>query len=104
MDNMKDFNEVKLIGTIERLQSVETKTGKPMASWLLRVQSNKFKCLAFGNLAETVLRCSEGERIGVAGSGSISNWKDNDGQWHNDFQVSAWSVGIDGQEIAYNKS
>ena len=50
---MADTNEIRFSGTIERLQSVNTRTGKSMATWLLKVGQDRFKCVCFGNLAAT---------------------------------------------------
>lgn len=101
---MADINEIHFSGTIERLQAVTTKTGNPMARWLLSVGRDKFKCACFGNLADAVLQCHDGDRITVNGSGSINSWKDAEDHWHNDFQVTVWTVEIDGQQINYQKA
>lgn len=100
---MTDINEIRFSGTIEKLQPVTTRTGKPMARWLLRIGRDKFKCICFGNIAETVLQCQDGNRISLTGSGSISSWKDQEEHWHNDFQVTAWAVEIDGLKTTYEK-
>ena len=100
---MEEINEIRFSGTIERLQSVNTRTGNPMSSWLLKVGRDRFKCVCFGNLADTVLQCQDGDQISLTGTGSINSWKDNDGHWHNDFQVSVWAAEIGGQQICYEK-
>lgn len=101
---MTNINETRFSGTIKRLQQVQTKKGTSMARWLLSVGRDKFKCIAFKNVADAVLRCNDGDRITLAGKGSINSWKDDEGHWHNDFQVTAWTVEIDGQEINYQKA
>ena len=100
---MSDINEVKFGGTIDRLKRVSTKTGTSMATLLLIVGKDKFKCVGFKNVADTLLTCKDGDRVLVNGSGSISSWKDDDGHWHNDFQVTAWAVEIEGKTISYDK-
>ena len=101
---MADINEIKFSGIIERLQAITKRTGKPMSSWLLKVGRDQFKCVCFGNLAETVLQCRDGDQISLTGTGSINSWKDNDEHWHNDFQVSVWAAEIDGQEVRYQQA
>ena len=101
---MADINEIKFSGTIERLQSITTRTGKPMSTWLLKVGQDRFKCVCFGNLADTVLQCRDGDQISLTGTGGINSWKDNEGHWHNDFQLTCWAVEIDGQQISYQKA
>ena len=75
-----------------------------MASLLLKLGQDKFKCVAFKNVADAILKCSDGDQISVAGSGSIKSWKDNEDHWHNDFQLSAWKCEINGQTIEYEKN
>jgi len=96
-------NEIKFTGTIERLQPVKTRTGNSMAMWLLQVGRDRFKCVAFKNVAEAVLQLNNGDKISVTGTGSINSWQDDEGHWHNDFQVSCWSVEIAGEKIVYDK-
>jgi single-stranded DNA-binding protein len=101
---MSDINEIRFSGTIERLKSVNTKTGVSMVTLLLKVGQDKFKCVAFKNLADAILKCSDGDQISVSGSGSINSWKTEDGMWKNDFQVSCWRAEINGQTIEYEKN
>jgi single-stranded DNA-binding protein len=76
-----------------------------MAQWLLVIGKDKFRVVAFGNVAEAVLRrCGDGDLISLTGTASINNWKDNEGRWHNDFQATAWSIEIDGEKISYKKA
>ena len=72
-----------------------------MATLLLKVGQDKFKIVAFKNVADAILKCSDGDRISVTGSGSINSWKDNEDHWHNDFQCTAWSCEINDQVIEY---
>ena len=97
-------NKVEFTGTIERLQTIQTKTGSQMARWFLQVGQDRFGCVAFGNVAESLLACEEGDEISITGTGKINSWKTEDGNWRNDFQVSAWSCEINGQTIKYEKN
>ena len=100
---MSDINEIIFSGSIERLKSVNTKTGTTMVTLLLKVGQDRFKVVAFKNVADAILECSDGDHISVVGSGSINSWKDKDDHWHNDFQLSVWEVEIDGKIIKYGK-
>ena len=100
---MNDINEVKFGGKIDRLKQVSTKNGIHMATLLLIVGIDKFKCVGFKNIADTLLACKDGEHILVTGTGSINSWKDDGDSWHNDFQVTAWQVEVAGKTIAYDK-
>ncbi len=97
-------NEVKLSGTIEKLKSIKTRTGTSMATMLLKVGQDRFRVVAFKNVADAVLQCRDGDQISVKGTGSINSWKDNEGHWHNDFQVTAWEVEIAGNSVSYEKT
>jgi single-stranded DNA-binding protein len=99
-----ETNKIEFTGTIERLKAVNTKSGVSMATLLLKVDQNKFKCVAFNNVAEAILKYSDGDQISVAGSGSINSWKDNKDHWHNDFQLSVWKCEINGKTIEYEKN
>jgi single-stranded DNA-binding protein len=99
-----ETNKIEFTGTIERLQPIQTKTGSQMARWFLQVGQDRFGCVAFGNVAESLLACGEGDEISITGTGKINSWKTEDGNWRNDFQVSAWSCEINGQIIEYEKN
>jgi len=98
---MSDTNECRLSGTIDRLKAITTKTGKPMAEILLRVRQDRFRVTAHGNVAEHILaEATEGARLAVSGSLSVSNWKDEGtGEWKNSFAVTAWAAQIEGGEV-----
>lgn len=96
-------NRVEFTGSIERLQQITTKTGKPMARFLLVVGQDKFRVVAFGNLVEVIMAAGEGAQVGITGTGSINSWQTDDGAWRNDFQATAWAVEIDGETVAYQK-
>lgn len=100
---MNDINEVKFSGKIDRLKKVDTKTGTSMATLLLAVGKDSFKCLGFKNIADTLLSCKDGDNILVTGSGSINSWKDQDERLHNDFQLTVWAVEVAGETVVYDK-
>jgi len=100
---MNYINEVKFSGKIDRLKKVDTKTGTSMATLLLTVGRDSFKCVGFKNIADTLLSCKDGDHILVTGSGSINSWKDQDDRWHNDFQLTVWTVEVAGGTVVYDK-
>jgi hypothetical protein len=55
-------NKVEFTGTIERLKSVNTKSATSMATLLLKVGQDKFKCVAFKNVGETTSRSGNQEQ------------------------------------------
>lgn len=100
---MAEKNRVELTGTVEQLKPIKTKTGTPMAKWLLKVGDDRFWCVAFHNLAQVILDRGDGVQIGITGTGSINSWKTDQGHWRNDFQVTAWGLEIDGVAHAFEK-
>nr|BDD47095.1 hypothetical protein 12 [Desulfobulbaceae bacterium] len=100
---MADKNRIELTGNVEQLQRIETRSGKPMAKWLLQVGGDRFWCVSFGNLAELVLNLGNGTEVGVVGTASINSWQDDDGNWKNDFQATAWSVEAGGVAVSYER-
>jgi hypothetical protein len=66
---MPDINKIRFSGTIERLKSVNTKTGTTMTTLLLKVGQDKFKCIAFKNVADAILKLRDEDQISVTGSG-----------------------------------
>ena len=102
---MTDTNECRLSGTIERMKSVPTKSGAAMAGIILHVRQDRFRVVAHGNVAEHILsRGKAGDRLSISGTMSVSNWKDEaTGEWRNSFSVTAWSVEIGGENVAYER-
>jgi hypothetical protein len=96
-------NRIEFTGAVERLREVPTRSGVMMAKWFLKVGEHRFQCVAFGNLATSVLVAGEGKEIGVVGSGSINSWKTEDGVWSNDFEVTAWCIEVDGVTTSFEK-
>lgn len=97
-------NRVEFTGTVERLRSIPTKSGTPMAKFLLKVGDYRFPCVSFSNLAGIVFDAGEGVEIGLVGQAAINSWKTDDGTWRNDFQCTAWSVEVDGIATAFEKN
>lgn len=97
-------NRIEFSGVIEKLQSIDTKTGVAMSSLLLKVGTDKFRCVAFKNISEALLHCREGDELNVVGTGSINSWEYNEDRWHNDFQLTIWEVEIDGNITKYEKN
>ncbi|MGD9506463.1 MAG: single-stranded DNA-binding protein [Syntrophobacteraceae bacterium] len=102
---MKDQNEVRLTGTIDKTRRIATKTGAPMAEVILTVRQDRFRITAFGNVAEHLLaRANAGDRLSVTGSLSVSSWKDETtGEWRNSFAVQAWGVELHGEKVSYER-
>jgi len=100
-----DTNECRLSGTIDRLKAITTKTGKPMAEILLRVRQDRFRVIAFGNVAEAMLaHARSGDRLNVTGSLTASSWQDDAGEWKYSFGVTAWTVELnDGEKVNYQR-
>ncbi len=100
-----DVNEVRLCGSVDRIRQITTRTGSPMAEVLLLVRKDKFRVVAFKNLADHLLtRASAGDRLAVTGSLSLFSWRDEATQeWRNSFAVTAWGVELAGEKVSYQK-
>ncbi len=57
---MKDINKIRLSSYIKRPKTVNTKTGIPMASLLLKVGKDSFKCVAYNDIANATLSTKDG--------------------------------------------
>ena len=102
---MKQQNECRLSGQIDRVRKITTKTGAAMCEVILTVRGDHFRVVSFGNLAEYILaHAVAGDELAVTGSLSISNWKDEaTGEWRNSFAVTAWGIELHGEAVAYQK-
>jgi single-stranded DNA-binding protein len=102
---MQDLNECRMTGTIERIKSIPTRTGSPMAEVLLLVRRDKFRVVAFKNLADHLItHAAVGDRLAVTGSLSVSSWRDEVSQeWRNSFAVTAWGVELSGEKVSYQR-
>ncbi len=101
---MKGKNEITFSGKTSMLREIKTKTGSTMTTFFLQVGKDRFKIVAFGSVAKAILFLKDGDFIECTGTGSINSWKDNEDRWHNDFQLSAWSVIIDEVETVHQKA
>ena len=102
---MAEQNEVRLTGSIDRVKRINTKTGSNMAEVLLQVRKDRFRIVAFGNLADFILTHGKpGEVLGVTGTLATSSWKDEaTGEWRNSVEVTAWVADLDGRQEAYQR-
>jgi single-stranded DNA-binding protein len=101
---MKDQNEVKLSGVIDRVRRIDTKTGNSMAEIILVVSQSRFRVTAFGNVGQRLLTCVAGERVAITGSLATSAWRDKDsGEWKNSWGITAWGADIDGEVVRYQR-
>ncbi len=101
---MADINEIKLSGTINKFYRLKTKAGGPMVKMLLKVGKDTFWVLGYGNVASAITALKEGDELAISGTAQMNNWRDEAGDWHNDFNAVAWAVEIDGQQVKYKKS
>ncbi len=101
---MADINEIIFSGTIHKLYRLKTKAGNSFAKVLLKVGKDTFWVLGYGNVASALMQANEGDPLAITGTAQMNNWKDETGDWHNDFNAVAWTVEIDGQQVKYKKS
>lgn len=101
----QDTNECRLTGTIEKIRSIITRTGAPMAEIILRVRQDRFRVVAHGNVAEHLLvAAGPDDRLSATGTLATSSWKDETtGEWKNSFSVTAWGAEIHGDKISYQR-
>lgn len=102
---MKEANEVRLTGAVDRIRQITTRTGAAMAEIILKVRQDRFRITALGNVAEHLLdSCAPGDRLTVTGTLATSSWKDEStGEWRNSFSITAWCAEIHGDKIAYQR-
>ena len=99
-----DTNKCELSGVIDRLKSVHTKSGKPMAAFTLKCQNSWFKISTFGNVASHILdHAKDGDLITVSGSLSNERWKTEEGTWRDSFEIKAWSIELHGEKVAFQR-
>jgi len=83
-------------------QALTTKNGKPMARASIAVEvtpyngetpdSEWFGVIAFGRVAEDLLRCRKGQLVAVSGPVTRNRWRGKDGQERSGWQVTANDV------------
>lgn len=87
-----DVNHVRLSGTVERFETVATKTGTPMIRFALRCWKEWATIVAFKDLAaQTTL--NRGERVEVTGRIQSTQWTAKDGTTRNGWQIVARTIG-----------
>lgn len=97
------MNEIRLSGTIHKLYRLKTKAGAPMTKVLLKVKQETFWVLGYGNVASAITALKEGDPLAISGTAQMNNWRDESGDWHNDFNAVAWAAEINGQQVKYEK-
>jgi single-stranded DNA-binding protein len=102
---MKDINEVRLSGIIDRVRPIPTKSGGDMCEVVLRVKNDKFRVTGFGSVAKAILeRAHEGDPLAIGGSLSTSSWRDKQsGEWRNSWSVTAWGIELHGEKVSYQR-
>jgi single-strand DNA-binding protein len=80
-------------------RSITTQSGKPMAAASMAVAVAEqdapplwVSILAFGKVAEDLLRLQKGDMVSVSGRVQRSNWTGNDGVKHEQLQIVADSL------------
>lgn len=86
-----DRNEAHLTGTVERLDTIETRTGNPMIRLALRCGRERFTIVAFGDLALGVM-FRPGDRAEVNGRIEVRRWSAPDGAERTGVQIVASSI------------
>lgn len=92
-----DINAIRITGTVEQFNTVNTRTGTPMVKLVVRCFKELFTVVAFNELAEaTVL--SIGDRVEVRGRVQSNTWTDQEGNKRYGVQVVATDIGPDIEE------
>lgn len=87
-----DLNHVRMSGTVERFETVATKTGTPMIRFALRCWKEWATIVAFRDLAaQTTL--NRGERVEVTGRIQTTQWTDKEGTPRTGWQIVAQTIG-----------
>lgn len=85
---MKDINEFRFSGIVERFDRIQTRTGTAMISFVVRCWKEKIRVVAFKTLAEET-ELSRGDRVEVRGHVQSNSWTDQHGQQRSGWQVIA---------------
>ena len=101
---MNNTNEIRFSGTIHKVYRLKTKADNSFAKVLLKVGKDTFWVLGYGNVASALMQANEGDPLAITGTAQMNNWKDEAGDWHNDFNAIAWAAEINGQQVKYEKS
>lgn len=89
-----DINHIRITGTVEQFDTINTRTGTPMVKASVRCFKELFIVVAFKELASfTILTI--GDRVEVKGRIQSNDWTDKDGNKRYGFQVVATEIGSD---------
>ena len=89
-----DANHIRITGTVERFDNIQTKTNTPMIKASVRCYKELFTVVAFKELAESTI-LTIGERVEVKGRIQSTAWTDKDGNKRYGFRVVATEIGPD---------
>lgn len=88
---MKDINEFRFTGTVERFDRIQTKTGTPMVAFTVMCWKERIRTVAFKDLAEKT-DLAAGDRVEVRGHIQSNSWTDQNEQQRNGWQVIAHEI------------
>jgi len=102
---MISINDLRIGGKLYKIKAIETKSGKPMASFTVRVYekfgeketTTFFNCVCFSKTAEILLKYGEEKRECFV-EGKVQLSKDDEGKER--FSVLANSVQLLGDKVA----
>ena len=102
---MISINDLKIGGKLYKIKEIQTKSGKPMASFTVRVfekfgdkeTTTFFNCVCFSKTAEILLKYGEEKRECFV-EGKVQLSKDDEGK--DRFSVLANSVQLLGEKVA----
>ena len=89
-----DINQIRITGTVETFDVINTKTGTPMIKASVRCYKELFTVVAFKELAASTI-LTLGERVEVNGRIQSTAWTDKDGNKRYGFRVVATEIGPD---------
>lgn len=87
-----DLNHVRMTGTVQRFEVVNTKTGTDMIRFALRCYRERAHVVAFKDLAATTM-LRPGDRVEVTGFIQTTKWTDNEGNARTGWQIVARTIG-----------
>ena len=88
---MKDMNEFRLSGTVERFDQINTRTGTPMIAFTVMCWKERVRCVAFKSIAEQT-NLAAGDRVECRGHIQSNSWTDQNGQQRTGWQVIAHEI------------
>ncbi|KGO35173.1 hypothetical protein JT06_03835 [Desulfobulbus sp. Tol-SR] len=88
---MKDMNEFRFSGTVERFDRIQTKTGTPMVALAVMCWRERIRTVAFKSIAEQTT-LNPGDRVKCRGHIQSTSWTDQNGQQRTGWQVVAHEI------------